>query len=135
MRPDLTRFIQELRNETCPQRVLDEVQRRTSVKARPPARLRWTITFAATVLVLVGGLLGWRWRAGESSRQQARMIAQASADRARVVRQTEDALGWMGSVLASAGTRSEKIISDEAGPPLRASFQITKNKIIPNSDL
>jgi hypothetical protein len=135
MRPDLKRLIGELRKEICPQRVLDEVQRRTSVKTSPSLRLRLAASLAAGVLMLAGGLLEWRWQAGANGQPPPQLTKRATSDRTRIASQTEEALGIIGRVLTNAGIDSEKIISDRAVPPLRNGLQITKNKIIHPIDL
>lgn len=134
MRPDLTRLISELRKETCPLRVLDEVQRRTTVKTSSSLRLRFAISMVA-ILLLAGGLLAWRWQEGAGGRASLKLAERAASDRIRIARQTEAALRFMGSLLAQAGTDSEKIISNRAAAPLQNSFQTTKNKIIQPLDL
>lgn len=135
MRPDLTRFIRELRKENCPQRVLDEVRRRTAAETAAPRWWRRAMPVTVAALVLAAGLAAWQWPAGGIARQPATLTAQAADERARIARQTEDALGLMGSVLARAGDRSGQIISDGVVPPLQESFQITKHKLIHSTDL
>lgn len=130
MQPDLKRLINDLRQETCPQKVLDEVQRRTATKTSISLQLRFAICLTAAVLVLAGGLLEWQREAGADRRASLKL-----AERTRIARQTEAALGFMGSLLAQAGTDSGKIISNRAATPLQNSFQTTKNKIIQPLDL
>ena len=134
MQPDLKRLTDELRKETCPQRVLEEVGRRIS-KETSPRRWRFAIPLAIAGLVLVCGLSVWRWQAMENMHQQARLAAQAKLDHAEVAKQAEGALGLLGSVLANAGADSERIISDTAVPPLRDSLDTAKNKIIHYTEL
>ena len=54
MDKDLQQLARELRNETCPQRVLDEVARRISAQAPPPIRFRYVIAVAVAASVVVG---------------------------------------------------------------------------------
>ncbi len=134
MRPDLKQLIGELKKETCPQRVLDEVQRRTAGRTSSSLRLRFAICLTAVFLVLTGGLLEWQRQASDS-RASVRLAERTALDRNRIASQAEAALGLMGSLLAQAGTDSGKIISERAATPLQNSFQTTKHKIIEPLDL
>lgn len=134
MQPNLERLIRELRQETCPQRVLDEVRRRTAAPAARPARWRFALPVALAAVVLLCSLAIWPWLSASHGRSPARLTGLAAPARTQVVSQAEDALGLMGRALANAGTRSEKIISDRTVPSLRHSFQITRNKIIHHRD-
>jgi anti-sigma factor RsiW len=135
MQRDILGLARELKKETCPQRVLAEVNRRIALREASPRRRRFAIPLAVAVLALVCGLSIWRWQAGENARQQARLAAQTKLDHGLVVKQAEGALGLLGSVLANAGADSGRIISDTAVPPLRDSLEIAKNKIIPQTAL
>lgn len=126
---DVSQLARELEKETCPRRVLDGVQHRIAAQKSPPARLRPAIPFAVACMVLAFGLLIWRWQAGENTRQQAKL------DHARITRETKDALGLLGRVLADAGNDSGRIISDRAVPPLRDCLELAKNKIIQHTKL
>jgi hypothetical protein len=129
MQEDLSRLTNELRKETCPQRVGEEVQRR--IAARGPASGWWRQAMPATaaVLVVVCCVWVWRWHEGEKARQEAVQAEQAARTRVQIAYQAEGALGLIGSVLASAGAESEKVISERAVPPLRNSLQTANNKI------
>ena len=135
MQRDVSGLVRELKKETCPQRVLDEVGRRIATKGSSPRRWRLAIPLAVVGLVVVCSLSIWRWQAGENARQQAKLVEQTTLDRARVASQAQDALGLLGSVLANAGADSGRIISDTAVPPLRDSFELAKNKIIHPTEL
>jgi anti-sigma factor RsiW len=128
MQEDLSRLTNELRKETCPQRVNDEVQRRIAARGVASGWLRRAMPAAAAVLVMVGCVWTWHWHAGGKARQEA---AQAEQERTRVqiAFQAEGALGLIGSVLANAGAESERVISERAVPPLRNSLQTANNKI------
>jgi hypothetical protein len=132
---DVSRLARELKKETCPQRVLDEVGRRIAAEKSPPGRWRLAIPFAVAGLVLVGGLSLWLWPAGENARRQARLVAQAKLTHAQIASQAQDALGMLGAVLANAGADSGRIISDRAVSPLRDSLELAKNKIIHHTQL
>jgi anti-sigma factor RsiW len=135
MQQDLSRLIRELKKETCPQRVRDEVRGRISARASLFRWPRLAIPLAAAALVLVCGVSVWRWHAGEKARQQAALAEQAARERVRIARQAEGALGLIGSVLANAKAHSEKVIYDRAVPPLRNSLKTANNKIIHNMQL
>ena len=135
MQRDVSRLAHELKKETCPQRVLDEVGRQIAKEKSSAGRLRFAIPFAVAGLVLVCGLSIWRWQASENARQQAKLEEQTTLQRSQVANQAKDALGLMGSILVSAGVDSGKVISDTAVPPLRDSFEIARNKIIHNTEL
>lgn len=130
MQEDLSRLTRELQKETCPQRVRNEVRGRISARITSPRRLRLTIPLAAAGLVLVYGVLVWHQHEENEARQQAALAERAAQDRVQIARQAEDALGFIGSVLADAGAHSGKVIYDRAVPPLRNSFQSANNKII-----
>ena len=133
MQSKLTRLIRELKNEQCPQRVRDQVRGRIAARESAPPRLRLAVSVAMAVVVLLCGLVVWRWRAHEYTRQA--QLAQLSVRRAQVAHQAEDALDLVGSVLLSAGTDSGQIISDRTVPPLRNSFETARNKINQYIDL
>ena len=124
---DLSRLTRELKNETCPQRVRDEVQRRISAQASSPGWLRLAIPLAA---LLVCGVLSWHWQAEKNAKRQAELAQLELRNRVQVAQQAEDALGLIGSVLVDAGAHSEKVIYDRAVPPLRNSLQTANNNII-----
>ena len=132
---NISRLAEELKKETCPRRVLDEVRHRIASQKSPPGRLRLAIPFAVAALVLAVGLSVWRWQAGENARQQARLAEQEHLDHARITREAQDALGLLGRVMADAGADSGRIISDRAVPPLRNCLELAKNKIIQHTEL
>jgi hypothetical protein len=135
MQEDLSRLIREIKKETCPQRVHDEVQRKISAGVSSPGWLRLAIPLAAVALVLAGGVSVWRWHAREQARQQAALAERATRERAQIAHQAQDALGLIGSVLAKAGADSGKVIYNRAVPPLRNSLQTANNKIVHNMQL
>jgi anti-sigma factor RsiW len=130
MQTKLTQLIRELKNEKCPQRVRDHVRGRIAARESSPRGLRLAIPVTLAGMVLLCGLLVWQQQARERAWQQARL-----AQRTRVARQAEDALGLVGSMLLSAGNDSGQIISDRTVPPLRNSFEAAKNKINQYLDL
>jgi hypothetical protein len=133
MSQDLSGLTRELREEKCPRRVLDEVERRISQSA--PRRFRWALPFAVAVIVLVTCFFVWQGRTGRTAPQQAKGSMPPQSNPAQIASQTESALNLMGSVLIDAGVRSERIIVAQAVPPLRDSIEIARNQIIKNTDL
>ncbi len=129
MQPDLQRIISELKKETCPQRIRDQVRGRIAARETAAPRLRYAIPAVFVAIVLVCGLLVGQWRMRENLREQAK-LAQLTRERVHVAHQAEEALGLVGSVLIDAGNHSEKIISDRTIPPLRDSLETARNKII-----
>ena len=129
MHEDLPKLIRELRNETCPQRVFDEAARRISAQAPPARRFGFGFRVAFASLVLLCCLSFWRRPDAPNTERRAESPAPATADRAEIGRQAETALAFIGSVLADAGDRSQRVIFNEAVPPLRNSFDIAKDKI------
>lgn len=130
MRPNLQRLIRELKKETCPSRVRDEVRGRISARESSRGRLRYAVSAVFATLILLCCLTVAQRRAREQARQQAKL-----AERQLVANQAVDAMGLVGSVLLDASARSEKIISDRTVPQLRNSLEIAKNKIIQHIEL
>jgi len=58
MDEDLKKLVEELRRETCPQRVIDEVARR--LPGKQPSRLRIEFAAACTAVLLLAGWGLWR---------------------------------------------------------------------------
>ena len=138
MPQDLPGLAHELRKETCPRRVIDETERRIAAETSRPSRFRFVIPVALAASVLVCGLLLVRsWRAGgkASSGRQPELVAQQAHGRVQAARDTETALGLIGTVLLDAGVHSQTVISDRAIPPLRNGFQTAKNKIMRQNEL
>ncbi len=130
MQSDLQRLIDELKKETCPSRVRDEVRGRISARESSRGRLRYAIAAAFATLILLCCLTVAQWHAREKARQQAKL-----AERQLVANQAASAMGLVGSVLLDAGAHSEKIISDRTVPQLRNSLEIARNKIIQHIEL
>jgi hypothetical protein len=130
MDENLPRLVRELRQETCPQRVFDEIARRIAAQASRRRRFRYGIPATATILVLLCGLAVWRGPQRGNNERQAKLAEQAALDRRQIARQTEGALGLLGSILLDAGAHSETVIFNRAVPPLRNGLETAKNKII-----
>lgn len=134
MSQDLSRLTRALREEKCPQRVLDEVERRISQSA--PRRFRWALPLAvAAVVLVVAGFFVWQGRIDRTAPRQAKGSMSPQSNPAQIASQTENALNLMGSVLIDAGARSERIIVAQAVPPLRDGIETARNQIIKNTDL
>ena len=128
MDENLKRLVEELRRETCPQRVLDEVARRLPRPA--PSRLRIEFAVAVAAAVVLSALALWRWPADRITRQQPNAGSPVAMDSARAARQAGVAFECLGAALRDAGARSEGIILKSAVPPLRNSLQTAQNKLM-----
>jgi hypothetical protein len=128
MDENLKRLVEELRNETCPQRVLDEVARRLPRNA--PSRLRIGFAVAVAAAVALSGLALWRLPGDRITRQKPNAGSPVAMDSARAAQQAGVALGCLGAVLRDAGARSEEVILRTAVPPLRNSLQTAEKKIL-----
>jgi hypothetical protein len=127
MDENLKRLVEELRHETCPQRVLDEVARRLPRHAR--SRLRIEFAVAVVAALVLSGLGLWRLPADRITHAKPNAGSPVARDSARAAQQAEVALGCLGAALRNAGARSEEVILKTAVPPLRNSLQTAKNKI------
>jgi hypothetical protein len=130
MQRDLSKLTHELRKETCPRRVRDEVQRQISAQGSVRGWSRYAVPAAAAGLGLACCLWIWRWSADGHAGREAASAERVSRERIQIANQAAEALEFVGSILAKAGARSEKVISDQAVAPLRNSLQAAKNKII-----
>jgi hypothetical protein len=141
--PGLERELRELRKETCPQRVIDEVRCRIAAetggaRVLPRAgstanhRLRFVIPVTLASIMLVCGLLLTRWRPAGDNGRQPELAAQQTH---QVARDAETALGLIGAALLDASSRSETVISDRAIPPLQHGFDTARDKIISHTQL
>ena len=135
MDQNLQRLVSELRKETCPQAVLDQVARRLPTAAHAPHSFRY---------VLAGGVLGLgllcvvavrQWQARDDGHGRTKLANATSLESARIANETELALGYIGSILRDASTHSGKLIFEGAGPPLRDSLQKAKEKITDHTPL
>jgi len=134
MQEDLSELAHELRKETCPQRVIDKAWRSIGAETPRPSWLRYAIPAALAGAVLCGLVVRSRLTGGNAGRQPEVAQQQASG-RMQVARQTETALGIIGTVLLHAGAHSETVISDRAIPPLRNGLETAKNKIVRHTEL
>ncbi|MGE3308984.1 MAG: hypothetical protein AB7O66_03370 [Limisphaerales bacterium] len=127
----IERLIRELRNETCPPSVLDQVSRaiprgKTPKRPRGPA-WAWGALAGLASLVLVIALL---WP-GSARRDENRLVGEVrpETDHALVLEQTHAALAAIGHVLIQAGSSAESAVRQEAGPPFIKSLQTAKTLI------
>ena len=135
MDEDLQQLARELRKETCPQRVLDEVARRISAQAPPPNRFRYGIATALAAAIVLCGIVVLRWPFAGGSPRASELAQKPRIDRAEVARQAEGSLAYIGQVMVHASAHSEQVILNRAVPPLRNSFETTKNKIMNRIEL
>lgn len=137
MQEDLRQLARELRQETCPRRVIDQAVRRIAAETPPPSPLRDAIPVALVLAgaVLLCGLLVRSRLTGDDAGQQLQWAEQQAQRRMQVARQAESALGLIGTLLLDAGAHSETVISDRVIPPLRNGLQTAKNKIIRHTEL
>ncbi len=135
MHEDLQQLARELRKETCPQRVLDEVTRRISAQAPRPNWFRYAIATALAAAVVLCGIVVLRWPSGGGSPQAPEVAQKNNIDRAQVARQAEGTLAYIGQIMVDASARSEQVILNDALPPLRNSFETAKTKIMNRIDL
>jgi hypothetical protein len=130
MDENLKSLVEELRRETCPQRVLDDVARRLPRNA--PSRFRMEFAVAIAAAVVLSGLALWLLPPDRIPHQKPNAGSPVAMDSARPAQQARVALGCLGAALRDAGARSEGVILKTAVPPLRNSLQTAKNKIINN---
>jgi hypothetical protein len=135
MDQNLQRLVSELRKETCPQAVLDQVARRLSTAAHAPNPFRYGLAGVVLGLVLLCVVAVWQWQARDAAHRRTKLANGTSLESARIAKETEWALGYIGSILRDAGTHSGSVILKEAGPPLRDSFQRAKNKVTDHTPL
>jgi len=135
MHEDLQQLARELRKETCPQRVLDEVARRVSAQAPPPNRLRYGIAAALAASVVLCGIALLRWPIGRGSPHAPEVAQKEAIDRVRVARQVQGTFAYIGQVMVDASAHSERVILNDAVPQLRNSFETAKNKIMNSIEL
>ena len=136
MHKDLQQLARELRKETCPQRVLDEVARRISTQTPPPNRFRYGIAAGlVAVVVLCGSTVLLRWPSGRGSPRASDFAQKDAIDRVLVAQQVEGTFAYIGQVMVDARAHSEKVILNDAVPQLRNSFETAKNKIMNRIEL
>jgi hypothetical protein len=128
---ELQKLIRQLQNQKCPQKVLDQVAQRISPQKRNRASLRSSLAWAVSIACLIGAGAIWHWQA----RREAQLLevelaaAEARANRALVLQQTEQAFGYIGQALIRAAAHTENTLLKEAVPPLRNGFETVKNKV------
>jgi hypothetical protein len=130
MDEELQKLIRQLQDEKCPPSVLDRVAQRISRQRTPARPLRSVLAWAVSIACLVGALALWEWQARRQAQLRTAELAavQARANRALVVQQTQEAVGYIGQALVRAAAHTENALLREAVPPLRNSFEIVKNK-------
>jgi hypothetical protein len=135
MHEDLQQLARELRNQRCPQRVLDEVARRIAEQTPPPNPLRYRIGVALAASVVLCSIVLWRWPVGRSSQPTAEVAQTQPIDRVQIARQVEGTFAYIGQVMADASAHSQRVILNDAVPQLRNSFETAKDKIMNHIEL
>lgn len=126
MHDPMRRLISELREEKCPQVVLDRVEHRvreSKLYRHSPFPFVWAL---ATILIIGAATAAWFGQAQRREIDEAR----AHAERAQIVAQTQGALAYIGQILLETVAHNEQTILNEAMPPLRNGFETAKNKVI-----
>jgi hypothetical protein len=127
----LQELIRQLQDEQCPPVVLGRVAQRIA-REKPRARSRRaSLAWAVSIACLLSLVVYWHGQASRHARRLAteRAAAQALAQRALVVRQTQEAFGCIAQALMRAAARTENALLKEAMPPLRNGFEIVKTKV------
>jgi hypothetical protein len=128
---ELQKLIRQLQDEKCPPKVLAQVAQRISREKTTARSLRSSLAWAVSIACLLGAVAFWQWQA----RRQAHLLsaelaaAQARANRALVVQQTQEAFGYIGQALIRAAVHTENTLLKEAVPPLRNGFETVRNKV------
>jgi len=131
MDQELQKLIRQLQDEKCPPTVLDRVAQRIGREKTPAPHLRSALACAVSIACLLGVVSVWQTQSRRESQRVAaeRVGAQAKADRALVVQQTQEAFGCISQALLRAAVHTENALLKEAMPPLRNGFQIVKTKV------
>lgn len=135
MHEDLPGLKRELRQETCPQRVIDAAKRQIAAEPTPPGRFRYGLPAALACLVLLCGFLIRRQMAIGNPHGQDGLAERQAPAPTQVARETETALNVFGTVLLDAGVRSGTVISARALPPLQHGFDTARNLITQHTEL
>jgi hypothetical protein len=135
MDEDLQELARELRKETCPQRVLDEVARRISAQTPAPNRFRYEIAAALAAAVVLCGIVLLRWPSREGSAPAPVVVQREMIDRVQVARQVEGTFAYIGQVMVDASAHSQRVILNDAVPQLRNSFETAKDKLMNHIEL
>jgi hypothetical protein len=124
MHSPLQRIVHELKKESCPPRVRDQVHGQIAARESSRRLRRFVVRMAVACFIVAACVTVWQWQVAQNAREEAKR-----AQRIQIACQAQDALGLVGRVLLDAGAHSEKIISDRTVPPLQNSLETTKNKI------
>ncbi len=131
MDQELQKVIRQLQDEKCPPAVLERLTQRISREKPPTRSLRSILAWAVSIGFLLGTVVLLQWRAHHEAERAAAEIAaaQARANRALVVQQTELAFAYIGKAVNRAAAHTENVLLKEAVPPLRNGFETIKNKV------
>lgn len=129
MDENLKRLARELRKETCPQSVIDKVEQLRSAAGRSAVRFRHALAGIGAGLAVLCALAVWQLPDGGDPLRIVEPARHANLESARIVREVEGSLGYIGAVLLNAGARSGNIILKETVGPMQNSLLTAKNKI------
>jgi hypothetical protein len=132
MDQELQKLIRQLQHEKCPPAVLERVSERIAREKAPARSWRDFVGWAVLIAAIFGAVPFWhRLARREAQRVAAEEVAaaQARANRALVVQQTQQAFGYIGQAVIRAAAHTENALSKEAVPPLRNGFETIKNKV------
>src|SRR5262249_49085618 len=104
--------------------------RHISSKGLPAGPFRYAVSTATATLLILCGLVVWRWPQSRNTEPRPPLAQPARVERARVIAQAEGALGYVGNALLRAGARSEIALNKQAVPQLRNRFESATDKII-----
>jgi anti-sigma factor RsiW len=129
MDENLKQLVRHMRNETCPKKVLDEVQRRRRTATQKPATFRYALVIAAAAVILCVVTFWPPLVDTKVHTAHKQATPRTNPERKRIAREAEGALGYIGAVLLDAGTHSGNTILKEAVLPIQNSLQTAKKKI------
>jgi hypothetical protein len=143
-------LIRQMRDEKCPPSVVERVRERiargqaedieerlrasgarggplgiaaVAGRAAGPTWLRASVVLGAVAVCVIVGMMVTHLLPSAATKESK------EADRARVVRETQVAIGYFAEGLLRASAQSEKTILKEAVPPLRDGLETVKNKL------
>jgi hypothetical protein len=131
MDQELQKLIHKLQHEKCPPAVLTRVAQRVSDDNIPARQLGPFLAWAVSITCLLAAIGFWQWhiRRGASLAATEITAARAQANRALVVQQTQEAIGYIGQTLVRAAIHTENALLKDAVPPFRNGFETAKTKI------
>jgi hypothetical protein len=132
MEDALQKLVRELRNERCPDAVLDRVAQQISRDTRVPRPWQRPAMWVTASVLLLAVLTVWHWLPSRDTKIKTAQITTAAlteADRTLVIQRTQGVLVYIGHTMIEAAAHTENAILSEAVPPLRNGFLTAKNKV------